>query len=97
MFKGATHRRKAGNVFSIFLVAFHRTIAQAESESCIRRLGEAALVKAGFGDECAIAAGDRVNLVVELLACSESIRFDRSHGDDKRVGAGSDRSFAAFI
>ena len=56
-----------------------------------------ALRKVDLGDGAGVLAQHRLHLVFVPLMYRLSIRLDRAHHDDQRIGAGIDRLLAAFV
>src|SRR5437868_5657480 len=97
MLESASHGSEIGNVFSVFRVALHRAVAEAQSKSGVRRLGKSTLCESRLGNGGALAAFDGIHLVIELFTDGSRVGIDGSHRHDERIVAGLHRGGASLI
>src|SRR5437660_12434100 len=94
MLESASHGSEIGNVFSVFRVALHRAVAEAQSKSGVRRLGKSTLCESRLGNGGAIAAFDGIHLVIELFTGGSRVGIGGQNRHDRRIGCGLPRAGA---
>src|SRR5436305_6088756 len=97
MLESTTNVGVERNRLSIFLIALDGSIAQTKCEGRIGGLSESALSEPGLGDDRALAAHHRIDLILELFSDGAGRRINGTHGHDQGIDAGVDRSLSALV
>src|ERR1700687_5360177 len=94
---GAGYGGEGRYLFPIFLIALDGSVAEAQREGRVWRLGKPSLRKARSSDVRAVPPDHGIDFVVEALAGLACLGVDGAHQDDQRIRAGVHGRLPALI